>query len=335
MSYNGGPPGTKSVQCLGSRNPSDTVEIRRRATEQGVVDLITKETNNSRVSSSFVSKRSGSEFSTPSGKRRKTSNVTTNLSTHCTTIQSRWSQGAFRWVHKGRYVPNPRIPGHNGGPQNGELCVIKEFKTGSVYEESFFQNDIKAVDKADSIIYAFNGHCFTGIGAKTIHLNKPAIWEDVHPDATGRKSKKLVEPMLEGEFLKFNSNSGYTNGADFMQEALSHFSYHHTGCKFLLCDLQGGHYADSYVLTDPVIMSADNEKAYGATDLGKEGIDNFFAHHRCNRYCHAHWKKPQAPQASSRIPRLQSTSMSLALGTKKSEDERKKKLEAILDRKHW
>jgi hypothetical protein len=30
--------------------------------------------------------------------------------------------------------------------------------------------------------------------------------------------------MLKGEFLKFNSNSGYISGSDFMQ-ALSHFSY--------------------------------------------------------------------------------------------------------------
>jgi Alpha-kinase family len=83
--------------------------------------------------------------------------------------------------------------------------------------------------------------------------------------------------MLEGEFLKFNSNSGYTNGADFMQ-ALSHFSYHHSNGQFL-CDLQGGHYEDVYVLTDPVIMSSGDTKTFGATDLGEEGIGNFFAHH--------------------------------------------------------
>ena len=92
--------------------------------------------------------------------------------------------------------------------------------------------------------------------------------------STGRKSKKLVEPMLEGEFLKFNSNSGYISGSDFMQ-ALSHFSYNHSRGQFLLCDLQGGHYQDSYVLTDPVVMSSDNEKRFGATDLGSEGISIF------------------------------------------------------------
>lgn len=44
---------------------------------------------------------------------------------------------------------------------------------------------------------------------------------------------------------------------------------------FLLCDLQGGHYQDEYVLTDPVVMSSNNSKRFGATDLGSEGINNF------------------------------------------------------------
>jgi hypothetical protein len=230
------------------------------------------------------------------------------------------------------YAPNPQIPSDTGGPQNGELCVVKEFKTGSVYEESFFNNDINAVSKAAEIIRAFNAsnaRMPPRLGQKNILLNTPQVWEDVYPDFTGRKSKKLVEPMLEGEFLKFNSNSGYVNGADFMQ-ALSHFSYHHSAGRYLLCDLQGGHYEDAYVLTDPVVMSNDNEKRFGATDLGSEGIDNFFAHHKCNCFCQNNWMKPFRPRASSRIPCLASTSMSLTIGTKKSEADRKKTLDAIL-----
>lgn len=137
--------------------------------------------------------------------------------------------------------------------------------------------------------------------------------------------------MLEGVFIKFNSNSGYTNGADFLQ-ALSHFSYHHTNGKHLLCDLQGGHYQDCYILTDPVIMSTNNSKEFGAGDLGKEGIDNFFAHHKCNCLCQ-HWQKPLQARASHRIPRTQSTSLSLTLGTAKSEADRLRELNAILVKK--
>lgn len=131
--------------------------------------------------------------------------------------------------------------------------------------------------------------------------------------------------MLEGEFLKFNSNSGYTNGAEFMQ-ALSRFSYHITGGMFLLCDLQGGHYDDCYILTDPVIMSWDNCKIYGSGDLGSEGIENFFAHSTVNKFCDPGWKKPTQIRVSKRIPKAESTSLSLTLGTLQSEKERKQKL---------
>jgi len=114
-------------------------------------------------------------------------------------------------------------------------------------------------------------------------------------------------------------------------QALSHFSYHHTNGQLLLCDLQGGHYLDCYILTDPVIMSMDNSKQYGSGDLGKEGIDNFFAHHKCNHFCRQHgWMKPFQPRASDRIPQTKGTSFSLTLGTVKSEAERLRMLNAIL-----
>lgn len=247
---------------------------------------------------------------------------TENLSKYSVQLENRWEPRCFfRWVHKGRYAPDPIFSGHDdGGPQNGQLCVLKEFKTGSVYEDSFFLNDIHAVRKAGEFIEAFNqmnrnpfDQPLTG-DYKKVLLNQPAVWQRVDPDHTGKYSKTLVEPMLEFEFLKFNSNSGYSKGADFMQ-ALSHFSYHHSGGKYLLCDLQGGHYEDMYVLTDPVIISNNDEKVYGATDLGSEGIGNFFAHHKCNRFCKASWLKPFRPQVSSRIPCQAGTSMCLTIGS--------------------
>ena len=322
-----------SVECLGSRDPASSTDFDRRAKEKGVIDL----TNNTKDDKTVGWKRKAQEFSTPGGKRRKVKIVSTNLSRFVITLQEQWNQGAFRWVHTGRYAPDPRIPGDNGGPQNGELCVLKEFKSGSVYEDSFFQSDIKAVAKAAEIVDAFNAHndrIGMAYGRKTIRMNKPEVWEDVYPDDSGKKKKKLVEPLLEGGFLKFNSNSGYVNGADFMQ-ALSHFSYHCTRGKYLLCDLQGGHYESCYVLTDPVIMSMDNEKYYGSTDLGSEGINNFFAYHKCTRFCHRYWLQLKNPRPSSRIPCLQSTSMSLEIGIMKPRIDQQKTMDAILSKKYW
>jgi hypothetical protein len=99
----------------------------------------------------------------------------------------------------------------------------------------------------------------------------------------------------------------------------------YSGGRHLLCDSQGSHYQDAFVLIDPDVMSRDNSKQFGVTDLGSEGIDNFFAHQKCNGFCRNHWLKPHCPQKSSRIPCAISTSMSLTLGTQQSDADRKKK----------
>lgn len=67
----------------------------------------------------------------------------------------------------------------------------------------------------------------------------------------------------------------------------------------MLCDLQGGSRTTEQllgkrlagiVITDPVILSQNRE--FGLTDLGPEGISTFFARHKCNKHCRAHWRLP-------------------------------------------
>lgn len=73
-------------------------------------------------------------------------------------------------------------------------------------------------------------------------------------------------------------------------QALSHFSYHVTEGRFLLCDLQGGLQGDDIVLTDPAILSRDHE--LGDADLGAKGMQQFFQVHHCNEFCSAEWSRP-------------------------------------------
>ena len=205
-----------------------------------------------------------------------------NLATQAEVIDTKpFAQGTFRDVKRGMYV---------GGPQNGELCVVKYCKNGSVYEDRFFNEDILAVNRSKEIITAFNR---AAIINKTILMNEAQVWHHTHPDGTGGHARALVEPMVDN-FTKWNSNTGLVDGSDAMQ-ALSHFSYHHTEGQELLCDLQGGRYESCYVLTDPVIMSRSG--GYGVTDLGAHGISNFFAHHKCGKFCSPTWRKEQKPRA--------------------------------------
>jgi hypothetical protein len=52
-------------------------------------------------------------------------------------------------------------------------CVCKWFKTGEVYEDTFYEKDLKAVEKAQEFIDAFNDLQL----ANTIHLNRPTVWQ--------------------------------------------------------------------------------------------------------------------------------------------------------------
>ncbi|PNH03131.1 Alpha-protein kinase 1 [Tetrabaena socialis] len=206
-----------------------------------------------------------------------------------------FASGAFRWVAKGTYT---------AGERQGQQCVAKWFKTGVVYESTFFQKDIQAVERAQLIVDEFNG---AGIVNNTIEPPRddpPPLFVQYGSQFRqgGRLQartfylwlqKHLVEPYIEG-FVKWNSNSGAIFGStawDDLMQALSHFSYHASGGQFVLCDLQGGLYLDgTVVLTDPVILS--RQRTYGVTDLGPEGITTFFARHQCNKYCREHWTKP-------------------------------------------
>jgi len=54
----------------------------------------------------------------------------------------------FRWVAKGKYT---------SGPRSGQPSVCKWFKSNAaVFEDHYFDKDIKAVDKAAQIIHAWN-----------------------------------------------------------------------------------------------------------------------------------------------------------------------------------
>ena len=47
-----------------------------------------------------------------------------------------------------------------------------------------------------------------------------------------------IEPFLEGEFEKFNSNVGYVNGCHDIAQAFSHWTHHVTNGYLMVVDLQ-------------------------------------------------------------------------------------------------
>lgn len=141
-----------------------------------------------------------------------------------------FGKGTFKQVWRGHYTD---------GPRKGQECVSKAFNTHSVFDEHYFQLEMRVVRRAQEIIDAWNA---ARVIDAPVVLNVPSIWSS---QRTGQK--RLVEPFIRN-FQKFNSNGGWvyfpgTPWSDALQ-ALSHFSYHLSGGQMLLCDIQGGIYSD-------------------------------------------------------------------------------------------
>ncbi|EQC35519.1 hypothetical protein SDRG_06810 [Saprolegnia diclina VS20] len=91
-----------------------------------------------------------------------------------------------------------------------------------------------------------------------------------------------AEPFMDGDYRKFNNNSGWTQKAATTAQAFSHFTWQHTLGQALVVDLQG---VDG-LWTDPQIHALD-KTLFGRGNLGEEGMTRFFATHECNALCTA------------------------------------------------
>ena len=208
-------------------------------------------------------------------------NNSTSASFNSYDLQHPFAEGGFRWVAKGTYT---------SGARHGEDCVCKWFKSGHVEEASFFDLDIKAMDKAHDLVKEWNSRRMID---KLVKVNIPEVWTFNYVIGSPISGKKVLQEPFIANYQKFNSNTGWADNETpwpRVMQALSHFSYHVSAGQFVLCDLQGGVYADAVVLTDPVILS--RSKMYGVTDLGPTGISSFFSNHVCNEFCKQNWARP-------------------------------------------
>lgn len=182
------------------------------------------------------------------------------------------------------------------GSRKGTACVCKWFKHEfrDMYEnaERYFMEDIRSVEAALVIIRQWNATCV--IKGKSLQMTVPEIWQfRSDSEANWAGTKVLQEPFIDN-YTKWNSNTGWAVTDDSwarVMQALSHFSYHVTGGRLVLCDIQGGLCRSGAVLSDPVILSQDT--SYGVTDLGPKGIEQFFNAHKCNEYCRHYWLLPR------------------------------------------
>ncbi|KAI0426595.1 kinase-like domain-containing protein [Xylaria sp. FL1042] len=97
-----------------------------------------------------------------------------------------------------------------------------------------------------------------------------------------------IEPFIDGDYVKYNSNSGYVNEdlsedpCNQAAQAFSHFTFERSRGRFLVNDLQGV----GNMLTDPAIQTRDPKRfKLCDTNVNSEGPKFFFATHQCNALC--------------------------------------------------
>jgi hypothetical protein len=89
-----------------------------------------------------------------------------------------------------------------------------------------------------------------------------------------------AEPMIDiTNWQKYSNN--YTHCVDQTMGSFSHFSWEYSFHYFMISDLQGS----GFLLTDPAIVSQDEETFSEDTNLGQGSINAFFAtqHEVCSK----------------------------------------------------
>lgn len=144
-----------------------------------------------------------------------------------------FATGTSKEVYRGHY---------RNGPREGQGCVSKKFTTRSQAEEELFKDETNISQQANAVITHWN---MAGIIDLPVVLSIPEVW-DVWTSADSSE-QRLVEPFIDN-FQKFGHDRVPTGSqgefwSDALQ-ALSHFSYHFSRGRMVLCDLQGGIYKE-------------------------------------------------------------------------------------------
>ncbi|ETO33744.1 MHCK/EF2 kinase domain family protein [Reticulomyxa filosa] len=229
-----------------------------------------------------------------------------------------FASGTARYAYLAQYT----TPEKKGKP-----CVLKRYKNSHEYIDEMYDGDIKCCRLAAELIDKWNklnrvqekykiivptiarkGDQLMGFLQMLLLSLLPEEERKNLDEQLGLDNQimlgevVLIEDFLVGDFVKWNSNSGWidTMKSDKSIQAFCHWTYHQSEGKYLFCDAQGVRQKDAYVLTDPCIVSFEGG-AYGVTDMGKEYLWNWFRNHKCNYYCEKDWMKPD-PKDLEKVP---------------------------------
>ena len=202
-----------------------------------------------------------------------------------------FTHGQFRSVYHACYSALAK----KDGKKVGQRAVIKKWKKRNVFSKWFWYRDQRVCQISQKLIDKWNQYEKVNL-KKSFKILKPEpviFVGETKGLVTTLKYMEwcLIEDYLPGEFIKWNSNSGWTSNEKSCMQAFCHWTYHYSNGKILFCDAQGIITKKEYILTDPCILSIKGG-IYGAADCGFDFILNWFKYHKCNKYCQKHWITP-------------------------------------------
>ncbi|KAH8659846.1 hypothetical protein BX600DRAFT_383216 [Xylariales sp. PMI_506] len=164
------------------------------------------------------------------------------------------------------------------------LFVVKSFQKGGRGLPHLVE-DMRCQALCKAFAVEFNGL----VGPQhAIDFIATMCLETQAPGSRGSSGRMSLEPFLSGQYVKYNSNSGFVMEESpdhpFNQtaQAFSHFTFERSRGQLLVNDLQGV----GRLLTDPSIQTLDtNRFKLNDTNLNQDGFKLFFAFHQCNDLC--------------------------------------------------
>ena len=175
-----------------------------------------------------------------------------------------------------------------------QQCVVKVYKDGSFTQDylldfigSQYAYNVIGIPNKINFILPYAGSVDLLAGFKLFGLFKVSTNDDSKKHLS-LDMKVAIEPFLDGQYIKFSSNTGYENpDFDAYIPAFSHFTWIQSKGTRVVLDVQGIFKNGRYYLTDPACQSIDQK--FGNSDLGGMGLCKFVLCHKHNNICN-NWK---------------------------------------------
>ena len=215
-----------------------------------------------------------------------------------------FAEGRFRKAYMGTYITPPK--------KAGRECVVKEQKDSYTWKATDWGTTVSIQKKAQGFAKGFNDHAKTTRPIQFTDVEILKVTERSNPYTRPKLNEYVTcEDYIPGQYKKWISNYGYISDESKSLPAFAHWSWIHTEGDIMIADLQGVRNDNSYILTDPVLLSATADGGeYGCTDMGIEGMAVFFLNHKCNEFCNM-FSKPSVRSAG--VSQIQISAASLLL----------------------